>query len=90
MPIYPVERKKPLQFYVTDQEYKIITQQADKEGLTYSEYIRLACLTDACLSGNKEAWKLTLKNASKKARGYLARKFYEATERLLDEKTKEG
>ncbi len=86
MPKYPVERKIPMQFFVNKDEYEVITSEADKEKMTYSEYIRLACLTDACLSGNSKALKITFKNAAKRSRGYLARKYQSVLGGIFDSK----
>jgi hypothetical protein len=87
MPIYPVERTKKFDVYVSDEEYDMIREMADREGLTYSEYIRVAVTYDAFMSGNKEAWQITFQNASRKARDFMNKRLTSVTSKLLGHTT---
>lgn len=87
MPIYPVERTKKFDVYVSDEEYNMIRKMADREGLTYSEYIRVAVMYDAFMSGNKEAWQITFQNASRKARDFMNKRLTSVTSKLLGHTT---
>jgi hypothetical protein len=71
MPVYPVERTRKFDVYVSDEEYEMIKEMADREKLTYSEYIRVAVMCDAFVSGNRKAWQITFQNASRKARDLM-------------------
>ncbi len=83
MPVYRVERTKKFDVYVSDKEYEMIKEMADREGLTYSEYIRVAVMCDAFFSGNKKAMKITLENASRKAKDFMNRRLSSVTSKLL-------
>jgi hypothetical protein len=83
---YLIERKKKFDVYVTQEEWDVIAEMAEKEGLTYSEYIRVAVMADAVLSGNQKALKVTFKNASKKAKIFISRKVSLITGKLLGPK----
>lgn len=90
MPAYPVERTKKFDVYVTNKEYDIIKELADNEGLTYSEYIRVAVICDAVLSGNMKAVKLTFDNASAKAKAFISKKISLITGKLVGQNLKGG
>jgi mobilization protein NikA len=83
MPVYPVERTKKFDVYVSNKEYDMIKEMADREGLTYSEYIRVAVMYDAFMSGNKKAWKITFENASRKAKDFMNKRLFSVTSKLL-------
>jgi hypothetical protein len=85
-----VERTKKFDVYVSEAEFNIIKQMAEREDLTYSEYIRVSVMCDAVLSGNKKAIQLTLNNASKKARAFLSKKISVITGKLLGPKLEGG
>jgi len=61
----------------------MIKEMADREGLTYSEYIRVAVMYDAFMSGNKKAWKITFENASRKAKDFMNKRLFSVTSKLL-------
>jgi hypothetical protein len=74
MPTYGILRKHEIKVYFSDEELDIVERMAAKEGVSVSEYIRVAVIVDACLSYNLKAWKLTYNNASRKAKEWLHRK----------------
>jgi hypothetical protein len=71
---FPVKRPKRVEIWLTEEEYETFNQWADAEGLTLAEYIRVAVIADACLSGHKQAWKMTFYNASRKARNLFVKR----------------
>lgn len=74
MPVYGILRKNEIKVYFSDDELKVVEQMANRDGLSISEYMRVAVIADACLSFNLKAWKVTYNNASRKAKGWLHRK----------------
>lgn len=61
-----VERPAVLSGRFTKEEAKIIEQQAEKEGVTVAEYVRVAVMTGLVLDGNVEAMKLLAANVRSK------------------------
>jgi hypothetical protein len=71
-----IERKHSIKVYLSDEEFEVIKEMADREGLTYAEYMRVAVMCDACMSANKKAWLVTFNNASRKAKEFVRKKSY--------------
>lgn len=77
MGLTPVPRKNKVEFMLSDDELKIVKRRAEKEGLTVSEWVRMACMVTSAFDGDTDAWRLTFKNASEKAKEMVGRLFSE-------------
>lgn len=72
-----IPRPNKFEVMFSDEEREIVKRRAKREGLTYSEWIRMACMVTAAFDGDKAAWKLTFRNASTKAKEMVGRLFSE-------------
>ena len=78
-----IPRPNKIEVLFSDEEVAIVKRRAQQEGLSYSEWIRIACIVTAAFDGDKGAWKLTFKNASRKAKDMVGRLFSKLGERTL-------
>lgn len=78
-----IPRPNKIEVMFSDEEEAIVKRRAKKEGLTYSEWVRMACMVTAAFDGDKGAWKLTYRNASLKAKEMVGRLFSKLGERIV-------
>lgn len=70
-----IPRPNKFEVMFSDEERDIVKRRAKQEGLTYSEWIRMACMVTAAFDGDKGAWKITYRNASRAAKDMVGRLF---------------